>query len=135
MALPYPRTSRHSHPAYQDIYPRQRPFCADKLIVPDVEQPDKEYPLILITGRSLFHYHTGTMTHKVAGLMKYYPEERVEISPADAAALGIADKEMVSISSRRGNVTCRAKVTSDSPDGSVYMNFHFTEVPTNCPDQ
>lgn len=98
----------------------------------DVEQPDKEYPLILITGRSLFHYHTGTMTHNVAGLMKYYPEERVEISPADAAALGIADKEMVSISSRRGNVTCRAKVTLDSPDGSVYMNFHFTEVPTNC---
>jgi predicted molibdopterin-dependent oxidoreductase YjgC len=98
----------------------------------DVEQPDKEYPLILITGRNLFHYHTGTMTHNVAGLMKYYPEERVEISPADAAALGIADKEMVSVSSRRGNVTCRAKVTGDSPDGSVYMNFHFTEVPTNC---
>jgi formate dehydrogenase alpha subunit len=99
---------------------------------PDVEQPDQEYPLVLITGRNLYHYHTGTMTHQVAGLMKLYPEERVEISPADAKALGIADKEMVSISSRRGSVTCKAKVTADSQDGSVYMNFHFTEVPTNC---
>jgi formate dehydrogenase alpha subunit len=98
---------------------------------PDVEQPDHDYPLILITGRHLYHYHTGTMTHQVPGLMQLYPAERVEISPADAAALGIADKEMVNISSRRGCVTCRARVTTNSPRGSVYMNFHFTEVPTN----
>ena len=98
---------------------------------PDAEQPDAEYPLILITGRNLYHYHTGTMTHQVPGLLKLYPEERIEISPLDATTLGIADKEMVRISSRRGNVSCKAKVTANSPKGSVYMNFHFAEVPTN----
>jgi anaerobic selenocysteine-containing dehydrogenase len=98
---------------------------------PDVEQPDQEYPLILITRRNLYHYHTGTMTHRVPGLLKLYSKERIEINPQDAAALGIQDKEMVNISSRRGKVACRAKITTDSPIGSVYMNFHFTEVPTN----
>ena len=99
---------------------------------PDEEQPDNEYPLILITGRNLYHYHTGTMTHQVPGLLALYPEERIEISPADAALLGVSDKEMVKISSRRGSVTCRARVTTNSPRGSVYMNFHFPEAcPTN----
>ncbi len=98
---------------------------------PDAEQPDSEYPLVLITGRHLYHYHTGTMTHKVPGLLKLYGSERVEISPEDAAAMGIKDREMVKISSRRGCVSCQAKVTASSPKGSVYMNFHFPDVPTN----
>jgi formate dehydrogenase alpha subunit len=113
------------------IFTRGRGHFVSIAYRPDVEQPDAEYPLVLITGRNLYHYHTGTMTHRVPGLIKLYPEERIEISPTDAAQLGIQNKDMVNISSRRGTVSCRAMVTRNSPPGSVYMNFHFTEVPTN----
>ena len=99
---------------------------------PAAELPDAAYPLILITGRSLYHYHTRTMTGQVPGLNRLLGEEWVEINPEDAAALGIADKDPVKVSSRRGEVTARAKVTADSPAGSIYMNFHFPESPTNA---
>jgi formate dehydrogenase (NADP+) alpha subunit len=98
---------------------------------PSPEVPDREYPLVLSTGRALFHYHTRTMTGKVPGLNKYLGEEWVEINPADAASLGINDKDTVTVRSRRGEVTARAKVTEESPAGMIYMNFHFAESPTN----
>ena len=98
---------------------------------PAVELPDAEYPLILTSERSLYQYHTGTMTRKVKGLNAIYGEELMEIHPIDASALGINDGEMVKIISRRGEVTARAKVTEDSPVGVVSMDFHFAESPTN----
>ena len=96
-----------------------------------MELPDDDYPLILTTGRSLFQYHTGTMTRKVKGLNVFRGEELVEINPKDASALGIADGEMVKVISRRGEVTAKAKVTEASPVGVVFMTFHFAESPTN----
>jgi len=98
---------------------------------PPVEQPDADYPLILTTGRSLYQYHTGTMTRKVAGLNALKSEELVEINPQDADALGIGDGEMVKVTSRRGQVKARAKVTEITPVGVVAMTFHFAESPVN----
>jgi formate dehydrogenase alpha subunit len=99
---------------------------------PSAELPDKDYPLILTTERSLFHYHTGTMTRRVPGLNKLRSEELVEMNPRDAASLGISNGEMVNVYSRRGEVTARAKVTEDSPPGVISMTFHFAESPTNA---
>ena len=99
---------------------------------PSAELPDEEYPLILTTERSLFHYHSGTMTRKVAGLNKFRGEELVEINPADAVKFGIAHGERVTVYSRRGEVTARAKVTGVSPAGVISMTFHFSESPTNA---
>jgi formate dehydrogenase (NADP+) alpha subunit len=99
---------------------------------PSAELPDKEYPLILTNERSLFHYHTGTMTRQVPGLNKLRNEELVEINPEDAAALGIADGDWVKVRSRRGEVNSRVRVTTDSPAGVVSMTFHFAESPTNA---
>ncbi len=96
-----------------------------------MELPDKEYPLILTTGRSLFHFHTGTMSRKVFGLNVLNSEELVEINPRDASALGISDGEVVKVASRRGEVTAKAKLTEASPEGVVFMTFHFAESPTN----
>ena len=62
---------------------------------------------------------------------KLYADERVEINPQDAKALGIADKDKVTVVSRRGKLVARAKVTTANPEGLVYMNFHFWESPTN----
>ncbi len=96
-----------------------------------MELPDDAYPLVLTTGRSLFQFHTGTMTRKVKGLNVFRSEELVEMNPEDASALGITDGEKVRVISRRGVVTAKAKVTDASPAGVVFMTFHFAESPTN----
>jgi formate dehydrogenase alpha subunit len=98
---------------------------------PPAEMPDGEFPLLLTTERSLFHFHTGTMTRKVKGLNIFRGEELVEINPDDASALGIEDGERVYVVSRRGKVAVTARVTDASPQGVVSMTFHFAESPTN----
>ncbi|GAI16406.1 unnamed protein product [marine sediment metagenome] len=98
---------------------------------PPMELPDNEYPLVLTTGRSLYHFHTGTLTRKVNGLNILRGEGEVEINPEDASSLGIADGEMVKVISRRGEVVARAKATDVSPVGVVFMTFHFAESPAN----
>ncbi len=98
---------------------------------PPRELPDEDYPLVLTTGRSLFQFHTGTMTRKVKGLNVFRGEELVEMNSADAAALGIADGDRVRVTSRRATVTARARVDDVSPPGVVFMTFHFAESPTN----
>ncbi len=98
---------------------------------PPKERPDEAYPLILTTGRSPFHYHTGTMTRKSKGLNQLKGEEEVELNPQDAKALGIADGDKVQVFSRRGKVIAKAKITKSSPKGVVFMTFHFAESATN----
>jgi formate dehydrogenase alpha subunit len=98
---------------------------------PPAELPDEEYPLVLTTERSLYHFHTGTMTRKVIGLDFLNAEELMGINPADAAELGIADGEMVKVVSRRGEITTRVRVSEVLPPGVVCMSFHFAESPTN----
>jgi len=95
------------------------------------ELPDEEYPFILSTGRVLFHWHTGTMTRRVKGLEEVYPEGLVEIHPQDAEKIGLATDELVEVSSRRGKVVAKAKITPKSPPGTVFMNFHFKEAAAN----
>lgn len=99
---------------------------------PSAELPDAQYPLILTTERSLYHYHTGTMTRKVAGLNTLRKEELVEMNPRDATAYGISDGDMVRVTSRRGVVEAKTKVTEASPPGVITMTFHFSESPTNA---
>jgi formate dehydrogenase alpha subunit len=98
---------------------------------PPAEAPDDEYPLILTTDRSLFHFHTATMTRKVAGLEALDPCELLRINPEDASRFGITDKETVRLASRRGEVTLRAKLTEVCPPGVVSTTFHFAESPIN----
>jgi formate dehydrogenase alpha subunit len=98
---------------------------------PPAELPDDDYPLVLTTDRSLFQFHTGTMTRRVRGLNIFRDEELVEINPGDAEALGIADGDILQVTSRRGEVTARARVTESSPAGTIAMTFHFAESPTN----
>ncbi|MFH1639263.1 MAG: formate dehydrogenase subunit alpha [Chloroflexota bacterium] len=98
---------------------------------PPREMPDKDYPLILTTGRNINHFHTGTLTRKVKGLNVLRGEEQVEINPEDAGALGINDGDVVKVTSRRGEVVTKAKLTGVSSRGVVFMTFHFAESPTN----
>jgi len=95
------------------------------------EQPDDEYPLILSTGRVLYHYHTGTMTRRSEPLAWAEPRGYVEINPEDAAAVDILDDRVVIIKSRRGSVRTRAKISDSVPPGTIFLAFHWREAPAN----
>ncbi|MBM4314884.1 MAG: formate dehydrogenase subunit alpha [Deltaproteobacteria bacterium] len=95
------------------------------------ETPDEEYPLVLTTGRVLYHYHTGSMTRIGKGMNERCPESLIEINPADARKLSVDSGMMVDVSSRRGKVRVKAKVTDRLPVGTVFMNFHFHEAAVN----
>jgi formate dehydrogenase alpha subunit len=95
------------------------------------EIADDEYPLILTTDRSLYHYHSATMTRRVEGLEQLDSNEWLKLSPADAAQFGIEDGEFVEVHSRRGVVKVHAQVTDICPPGVCSMTFHFHESPTN----
>jgi len=95
------------------------------------EQTDDEYPVYLTTGRVIYHYHTGTMTRKTEGLNERSPENFVEISRNDAGKYNIEDGNMINISSRRGNIRARVKVSSKAVNGTVFIPFHFAEAAVN----
>jgi len=95
------------------------------------EVPDETYPLVLITGRIREHYNNGSMTRRCAGIAEVVPEELVEISPEDATSLGVAHMDWVKVSSRRGELQVRAKVTDRTQAGSVFMTFHHQNALTN----
>jgi formate dehydrogenase alpha subunit len=95
------------------------------------ELPDEEYPLLLTTGRVLYHFHTGTVTRRSKGLNEIYPDALVEISPHDAEELKIKNGEFVEVTSRRGKIKAKAKVTEKSGRGEVFISFHFKEAAVN----
>jgi formate dehydrogenase major subunit len=98
---------------------------------PPAEVADYAYPLILTTGRSIWHWHTGTMTRRSKTLDSEVKTGWVEIHPMDAEKLGIDDGEMVRVASRRGEIEIPAKVTEDIIEGVVFIPFHFKECPAN----
>ncbi|GAB6055638.1 formate dehydrogenase subunit alpha [Methanobacterium movens] len=100
--------------------------------IPSAEIPDEEYPFILGTGRSLYQYHTGSMTRKVNGLNYIDGEEFLEINPDDASNLNIKGGELLEISSRRGTIRARSRINPGLLSGCVSMTFHFQEAPANC---
>ena len=95
------------------------------------EQTDDEYPLILSTGRILYHYHTGTMTRRAAGLDWLESRGHAEINAADASALNLRDGGPVIIHSRRGQVRTQARISNRVPPGTVFLAFHWREAPAN----
>ncbi|HEY3425454.1 MAG TPA: molybdopterin dinucleotide binding domain-containing protein, partial [Negativicutes bacterium] len=93
---------------------------------PPAEQPDAEYPLVLSTVREVGHYSSRTMTGNCWGLSKLADEPGcLQINPEDADKLGIADGELVRITSRRGSVISRALVTDRVKLGVVYMTYQW----------
>jgi predicted molibdopterin-dependent oxidoreductase YjgC len=94
------------------------------------EQPDEDYPLTLSTGRLLYHWHGGTLT-RASSLDKIWPECTIEMHPHDAARLNLEMGDWVDVSSRRGQLTARLLVTERSPEGTIFIPFHFAEAAAN----
>jgi len=95
------------------------------------ELPDKRFPFTLTTGRVLYHYHTATMTRRSQGLNDLAPQCLLEINPADAQELGLADGDMVRVWSRRGEIQAAAWVTPRVAPKVVFMPFHYAEAAAN----
>ena len=85
-------------------------------------------PMTLITGRLLEHYQSGAQTRRVAELLAAQPEARVQIHPAAAAAMGITDGAEVSVANERGEVVCRAELSTAIRPETVFLPFHFPEL-------
>ncbi len=99
--------------------------------IPPVELPDDEFPMILSTGRVLYHWHGGQMTRRSKGLLEIYPEALIEVNEDDAERLGLNGNHQVRVSSRRGTIQAKAMITDRVPPGMVYANFHFPEASAN----
>ncbi len=97
---------------------------------PPAEEPDSGYPLVLTTGRTYEHFHTGTLTRKIEGFNVLMPEAFVEINPQDAKNLGVKDGDCVLVESRRGAIKVRAKI-ANIKKGVVFIPFHFAESAAN----
>jgi formate dehydrogenase alpha subunit len=95
------------------------------------ELTDSEYPFILTTGRELFHYHTGTMTRRSVGLNAAAPEAFIEINPVDADGLEIKNGDRLKVSSRRGTIDLKARVSGIVPPKVVFIPFHYKEAAAN----
>jgi formate dehydrogenase alpha subunit len=93
--------------------------------LPPQEMPDEEYPLVLTTGRVLYHWHGAEMTRRSQALLELYPETFVEVSPEDASRIGLNGKTMVRVRSRRGEMTAQALITDRVCPGLIFGNFHF----------
>ncbi len=96
--------------------------------VPPPEVPDTTYPFWLNTGRVIEHFHSRTKTKRVAQLHEMVPENYVEISSADAKTLRVVTGNLVTVTSRRGSITVKAKVTDTVKAGSVFIPMHFGDL-------
>jgi formate dehydrogenase major subunit len=100
-------------------------------IIPADERPDTEYPMVLITGRQLEHWHTGSMTRRSGVLDSLEPDPVALLHPLDLAALGAQPGELITIESRRGKVSLYAREDESSPHGAVFVPFCYYEAAIN----
>ncbi|MDW7675577.1 MAG: molybdopterin-dependent oxidoreductase, partial [Bacillota bacterium] len=123
------------HPGTQylhaDKFARGRGKFHSVEYLPPAEVPDEEYPLVLSTGRMLYHFHTGSMSRRSEKLSKIHTHELMMIHPKDAAKYGLTDEDTALVTSRRGQITTRLQITDHVPPGTIFMTFHFKESAAN----
>ncbi|PID62222.1 MAG: formate dehydrogenase subunit alpha [Gammaproteobacteria bacterium] len=118
---------------FGDGFPRpegRAKFTPAHLVSP-AETPDADYPMVLITGRQLEHWHTGSMTRRSHVLDALEPEANCSMHPATLRELGVAAGDRVRISTRRGSVEIMARADRAVAEGQVFMPFAFVEAAAN----
>jgi len=100
-------------------------------LIPANERPDAEYPMVLITGRQLEHWHTGSMTRRAGVLDALEPDPVAMLHPADLVRMNIKPGDTVTIESRRGRVSLYARADESSPPGAVFVPFCYYEAAIN----
>ena len=100
-------------------------------VIPAAEQPDAAYPFVLITGRQLEHWHTGSMTRRTEVLDAIEPDPVASLHSQDLAELGVAPDGMITVASRRGSIALRARADDGTPRGAVFIPFCYYEAAAN----
>jgi formate dehydrogenase major subunit len=95
------------------------------------EQPDLEYPLVLITGRQLEHWHTGSMTRRASVLDAIESVATCSVNGREMLRLGLEPGQTVRLASRRGELHCLLRLDEGTPDGTVFMPFAYAEAAAN----
>ncbi len=118
---------------FEEDFPR--PNGRAKLVPADIihadERPDTEYPMVLITGRMLEHWHTGSMTRRASVLDAIEPAPTISIHPLDLEAIGAEAGDILTVESRRGEISLIARVDDGIPQGSVFIAFCYYEAAAN----
>jgi ferredoxin-nitrate reductase len=109
---------------YRAKEPAGRAFLHAADYRPSPEVPSDEYPLLLTTGRTVYQFHTRTKTGRAPELNAAAPDAWVELHPADAESLGIADGDLVEVSSPRGTIRVHARI-GGVRSGVVFVPFHY----------
>ena len=124
-----------NHPGTEFLYkggfPRGKVHFTPVSYAPPAEKPDNDYPFVLTSGRHLFHYHFGSMTGKVKAIEKHAGEPYIEIHPDDAFALKIDNGDPIKVSSRRGQVLLKARLTERVNKGEVFISMHYGKAAVN----
>ncbi|MEX0971133.1 MAG: formate dehydrogenase subunit alpha [Paracoccaceae bacterium] len=118
---------------FADGFPRaegRAKFTPATVISPN-EVPDAEYPMVLITGRQLEHWHTGSMTRRAKVLDAMEPEANCSLNPATLARLGVEPGEMIRLSTRRGSITLMARADRAIAPDNVFLPFAYVEAAAN----
>jgi formate dehydrogenase major subunit len=100
-------------------------------IVPANERPDAEYPFVLVTGRQLEHWHTGSMTRRASVLDAIEPMATASLNGADLAALAVAPGDVITVRSRRGEVAIHVRRDDGTPHGAIFIPFAYYEAAAN----
>jgi len=118
---------------FTELFPREggkaRFVPAD--IIPADERPDGEYPMVLITGRQLEHWHTGSMTRRAGVLDAIEPDPVALVHPLDMERMQVKPGEAITIASRRGEVVLYARADDSSPVGAIFVPFCYYEAAIN----
>ena len=101
-----------------------------ELRAPD-EMPDADYPMVLTTGRLLEHWHTGSMTRRATTLDALEPEAIAGLNPREMERLGVPPGSWCGSSTRRGEITLKARADRDVAEGMVFIPFAFAEAAAN----
>lgn len=128
-----PTTSDGEVVLFGDGYPTAsgRAHFSPAETIPPAELPSDEFPFVLNTGRSLQHWHTGSMTRRAKALDAIRPEASCEIHPDDLARLGIGDGDHVNLTTSRGSIQIKACASTRTSKGSVFLPFGFREAAGN----
>jgi formate dehydrogenase major subunit len=135
-AVTYP-CEREGDPGERVVFTQDFPTATGRArlvpadVIPAAERPDQDYPMVLITGRQLEHWHTGSMTRRAAVLDAIEPEPVASLNSLDLTLLGVKPGDVITVESRRGSVSLYARADEGTPQGAVFIPFCYYEAAAN----
>ncbi len=116
---------------YKTGFPKGKIHFTPAPYTPAAEVASSDYPFVLTTGRNLYQYHSGSMTRRVKHIEEHAGEAYVEINPEDGKKLLIKDGEAIQVTSRRGSINIKARITPKVSQGTVFIPMHYSEAAAN----